>query len=830
MAPFIVYITQSAHTDIGYTHPQEQIGLMYLEHYDTMLDLCRATESQLEATRFKWTCETGWQVRHYLTHRPERLEEFVYYVKNGQIDLSASYLHFTDLIDLEAIGDSLDWAVEFSQQHGLPLNFAMHCDINGWPWGLADKLAERKIPYFLSQIHLDSATDPLGKRGSGHYGWLTEDWGQKFLRPDMPVRIPQAFYWEGPAGGKVLHWLGEHYLLGNMLGLSGFKPFGGDKTRYFYETDRQTVDELLERAEVFLPQYIDRLKSGGYALDKLMLSTGGFYVDNSPPNGRYLELIARWNATHSDIQLRSATVSEWFAALEAESNVNWPTYRVAWPDHWAHGLGSSATHIAQARRTQRRRPLVQKLVKAGGLHRAQAWLDEAAEFERLAVEHTFSAWCTAFRPKATQVDFQDSIKRSRFHQTEFYLDEAVGSTIRHLTQADPLGAKLYIGASHSDQPQIVHFSMGDEPLDPDVHELITPNGDAYRFQADSVDVPQYVVVLPSSQDAVLTGFLPRKIAGSTAKATEGYTGFGPPLSQSVAESDEADAAPVQLASSGWQLEVNPVTGGLNHLVQRSDQRDWVNPHHTYSFGQLVHEQVVHPRGRAATSNLARFVALDVATDVAREQMGDAPVYDRTTLQLKGIPQVEHGPVYDAVVLGGRSERVGQVRLEWRAYHALPIVELVMDWYKLWNDSAEAVYVAFPFAAEGGQLEFETGGGFFRPGYHGSGGQLPGTCSSYYTIQRAAKISASEQAQLLWLPVDVPLVMPNEINYNRWETGEYDWNGFLASMPVNHYWHTNFSTSQRGHIRLRYRFISPDAFGNTEAAIQAALPVDALGWR
>ena len=44
---------------------------------------------------------------------------------------------------------------------------------------------------------------------------------------------------------------------------------------------------------------------------------------------------------------------------------------------------------------------------------------------------------------------------------------------------------------------------------------------------------------------------------------------------------------------------------------------------------------------------------------------------------------------------------------------------------------------------GGELLLETGGGFFRPGSHASGGQLPGTCSSYYTMQRAASLSAAD---------------------------------------------------------------------------------------
>jgi hypothetical protein len=73
-------------------------------------------------------------------------------------------------------------------------------------------------------------------------------------------------------------------------------------------------------------------------------------------------------------------------------------------------------------------------------------------------------------------------------------------------------------------------------------------------------------------------------------------------------------------------------------------------------------------------------------------------------------------------------------------------------------------------------------------------------------------------------------MTNAVNYNRWETEPYAWNGLLASMPVNHYWHTNFPTSQRGYLKLRYRLISQHGLKDGESAIQAAMPVEVFGWR
>ncbi len=189
MSSLTIYVIQSAHTDIGYTHPQEQIARMYVDHYDRVLDLCRSTENDPESERFKWTCETFWQVENYLLNRPDRLDEFLHFVRSGQIEISASYLHFTDLIDTDAYRKSIQIAVEFCQKHNLPLQTAMHCDINGWPWSVADVLAESNIPYFCSQVHIDNATDPLGQRGSVHYHWTLEN---PYIRSDAPIRVPQG--------------------------------------------------------------------------------------------------------------------------------------------------------------------------------------------------------------------------------------------------------------------------------------------------------------------------------------------------------------------------------------------------------------------------------------------------------------------------------------------------------------------------------------------------------------------------------------------------------------------------------------------------------------
>lgn len=803
--PTTIYVMQSAHTDIGYTHPQEQIRLMYLDHYDRVLELCRGSTDTPEITRFKWTCETAWQVQHYLQHRPEREAEFLHFVRTGQIEITATYLHFTDLIDADAYRRGLEWVVDYCRRHNLPLRCALHSDVNGWPWAVADILAEMNIPYFCSHVHLDSGTDPLGKRGSVHYGWLL--YMQDMLKPDAPVRMPQAFWWQGPQGGTVLHWLNEHYLTGNMLGVSSHQPFDAHKTRYFLETDRLSADDLYARAAHEVPRYLERLDADGYPYDIVLINTGGFFVDNSPPDIRWCEVIARWNAEHTDVKMQTATLGEWFDALAERNTGTWPTYQAAWPDHWAHGLGSQTALVAQARRTQRRRADAVAIVEQSGESHAISYLGSALEQEQFALEHTWSAWSTSVQPHSPLIEHQTAAKALTLHRAEMYLDEAIGSALRAIVPPSDETALYVYAVAAMTTPRILHFGAGDMQLDPTTQQLVGDDGTLLPFQRDRSDLPEFVAAL-SSQN---TGFHTYRVRSMSE------THIQPQSNIHTLENDM------------WQLALDPRTGGLTHLYDKQAEREWVDQQHQWGFGQLVHESVVHPLGREAAHNTARFVALDVATPHLRERLGTAQVFAHSSPTVTGAPQCIIGPVFDEVVLDGQATQIGTVGIRWRLYHALPLVELVLEWEKVWSDLPEAAYMAFPFAAPHARLELETGGGFFQPGSHDQGGQLPGTCSTYYTVQRAARITAQDTSQLLWLPVDAPLVMTNELNYNRWETEPYQWNGFLASMPVNHYWHTNFVTSQRGFIRLRYRFFNPAGLGD-EAAIIAATPHEALGWR
>jgi hypothetical protein len=794
-----VYLIQSAHTDIGFTHPQEQIALAYVDFYERVLALCAASANARLPTRFKWTCETAWQVQTFLAARPEREAELVEYVRNGQIELTASYLHFTDLIDADALQRSFAWIVAFCQRHALPLRCAMHCDINGWPWALADQLAGLGVRYFYSAVHLDTSTDPLGARGSVHYQWLLER--ATMLRRDAPTRHPQAFWWQGPQGGTVLHWLGEHYHLGNALGLSGQAPFPAITTRHYYESDRDDVATLYATACRELPRYLTHLRTNGYQSDTVLIHTSGFYVDNSPPDDRWCRLVERWNADHDSIKLRTATLSEWFETLDT---TDLPTYRVAWPDAWAFGLGSCTALIAENRRNQRRRRALATLATL--VPRAVPMFEEAVQQERFALEHTFSANSACAQPAPLKNMLIENGKARNTLLASLYFDEAAAIALRTLPTSAARPALLMPPTSGAAGLATLHFSAGDLVLNPATELLQTADGHLYPFQNEQAGLPEYVAVVPFTSE--LTG-LSRVPADHAATAAA-----GPPT--------------LELRNAAWHLQLDSATGALASLCDASGH-EWVDQGSSQRFGQLIHETIVHPWGRAAVGNVPRCIALGSASDSARAAFPDQPIFARRVAEISTAPHFQAGPVFDALELTANLGTAGQLQVIWRCYHTLPLVELVLEWDKCWCELPEAAYVTFPFAAPTAQLHFDTSGGLFTPGSHTDGGQLPGTASTFYTVQRGALIE-SETARLVWLPLDAPLVVPNSIDFNRWETVPWRWNGLLASMPVNHYWHTNFPPSQRGRLRLRYRLGYSALAANRDAAWETAMPHDAFGWQ
>ncbi len=300
-------LVQHTHTDVGYTRPQTEILPEHLRFIDTALDYCDQTDGYPDDARFRWTCETSWAVREYLrTRSPAQIERLRRRAVEGRIEVTAMFLNMSEIVD-EASFSAFLAPVAMARAAGIPVTTAVQNDVNGIAWCLADHFADLGIDYLVMGQH-----------------------GHKAL---VPFDRPTPFWWESPAGRRVLAFRADHYHTGNFWGLHTGN---------------------IEAVEPELLRYLERLAASGYPFDRIAVENSGYPTDNAPPSTAACEVVRRWNERFVWPRLRSSVAREFPASLAKEHATELPVLRQAWTDWWTDGFGSAARETAAARRTQGR--------------------------------------------------------------------------------------------------------------------------------------------------------------------------------------------------------------------------------------------------------------------------------------------------------------------------------------------------------------------------------------------------------------------------------------------------------------------------------------------
>ena len=375
MKPFTLYLLHSSHTDVGYTDTQEKMKFHHVAFIREVLELIE------HEPRFKWNCESYWCVEQFLKEAtPEETQAFVRAVKKGNIGLSASYLNLTDLVPEYVHQGIMDACTAQRAALGIPARSAMTADVNGYSWGFADILAQQGVTRLMSSIHTHHGYHPL-------------------FRKQTP------FYWESPKGHRILCWNGDHYNLGNELGIA--------QAAWFEYTlqDGMSFEPLpdFEKAVRRIDAYAETLQAQGYSLDFAPVCLSGNMTDNSPPSLRILDFIDRYQSLGKAVTLKMATLDEFFDALE-KSGASIPAYRGDWTDWWADGVGSTPADVMQYRASARSYHIVQKLDPEGSI--TPAFARQAALYNLMFYgEHTWGYSSSITEPFHPQVNNLDQWKR-----------------------------------------------------------------------------------------------------------------------------------------------------------------------------------------------------------------------------------------------------------------------------------------------------------------------------------------------------------------------------------------------------------------------------------
>lgn len=326
---WVVHVVQRSHHDVGYTDLASTVLRQHTHFLDSVIDMVGATLSFPEESQFRLVVEQAWSVDHFLrSASPTRAAKMIALMRSGHVELTALFGNMvTEICGAELLCRSLYHAGRLRREYGLSVTTAEHNDVPGMSWGLSQVLASSGIRYLCPHL-------------PRYWHWGHDDlenaWDAEAL---VPARVeggiagpPGAFWWETPAGDRVLVW--------DNTGA------GGDVNPKL----PGLADRLLE------------LEERGYPYEVIRWPVGGGARDNAPYIDGYPYTVKWWNGRCSYPRLVCSTNAGFFGDFARVMPTDLPSFRgdLPGPDYPA-GSTSTAAATAVNRRNHQALPAAERL-------------------------------------------------------------------------------------------------------------------------------------------------------------------------------------------------------------------------------------------------------------------------------------------------------------------------------------------------------------------------------------------------------------------------------------------------------------------------------------
>jgi len=756
-APVKIYVLNHSHTDIGYTEPQGRIARWHADFIRQALSVVREGRERVgdDFSGYKWNCECFWSVEQFLRRATAaEIEHFEQAVGCGKVGLSASYLNLSELLDYPVLYRMVKRAADFGRSLELTVDSAMTADINGYSWGFCRALLENGVENLFTCIHTHHGMYPLGRQQVG-------------------------FWWESPSGEKLLVWSGEHYHFGNELGI-----VPGACASYLTkdECDAQMIfHQSRAVAEIRIPRYVEKLRSGGYSLDIIPVMVSGLRTDNAPPSARIIDFIADWNAAHGDeIYIKMATLSEFFKALrQAEPEL--PTYRGDWPDWWSDGPAGDAEATLLFREAQRRL----RHLEALSAHFPQVELPDLYELDEqlcLYAEHTFSHSDSVNAPWYELTKAISGRKRA-YAATAYDTATALTDAALESVGATPLTDRMplrYKVVNPYQRPvrgiaalSVGHFEYCELNLDKGGVVVDGRSGEVLPTQVRPVPRgAEFCVPLTLAPgQSVILDLVPDSIGHTLDAQNTALT--------------RVETPQVRISWEGGQgiTEWRDADGGFNLL----------SPTRRHAPFTLVHEITPCP-------DRSQVGAVRGAMGLNRK----GPDVIRTAAYLEHGRLIRSGDVFTQAELSYDCAGMTDAAVTLTAHHHAPIVEVSVRYNKDSNWEPENVYLSLPFAIPGmpAELWLDKAGAALRPYTD----QLPGTLTDYYSVQDGFGVCCTETGVGVGM-LSGHLLQLGPLNHEKrllsGDEGIADQPRWPYAWLQTNYWETNFSATLGGFQEFRF---------------------------
>jgi alpha-mannosidase len=770
-----VYFFQHTHTDIGYTHPQQEIVEEQAANIARALEYCRRTDDYPLEARFAWTVETGWTLARFWEQADEAQRAmFAAYAQAGRVQITASYFHMTQLATPELLIRSLEPTLAIASACGVTVDTAMSSDINGINWFYVHLLAQAGVRYVNTAVNKTRGGSPI------------------------PDERPGGFWWEGPTGDRLLVWNNEVYMQGNWaLSFPEAPSFAG------------------------LERYLKSLEECGYPYDTVIIPLQGFVIDNSAPNMAACDMVLDFNRQAGRTLCRFVTLGEAMRDVEARYGDHIPVRRGAWPDWWDDGIGSSAFETGLARFAAGD---LLGAEKAAALATAMGAPDPfpRGELERLRenllhyYEHTWGWWRSVEDPHSLE-------SRALGHRKIGYAEDAALDGRRYRERAvRALAQWTAPPATGPSAGQIMLFN----PLGWPRRERIQWKA---RWQNPAENPPTAMRVIDPDGREILADNRIERYSGHLRAYCDLWVCFEadvPALGYAIYRLEDtgqtvlppAESTSRAIENQFYRVEMDG-SGRVRSIVDKELDRELVAKG-PWGMGQLVYERITSPGGRAdlVVQNPLSFDFAPHRAAVAVTVPDDGEV--RTIRDSLGV----------SLVCRSRMPRFPSIVQEVRLDDGAKRIDFITRLVKEEVAEAEALYAAFPFAVQPDAVRCDVSGGEFVPGRE----QIPGSATDWYNVRHGVQLRADGVALTL-LCADAPLVEFGEMKTGRTPSPPVLDNGLVFSYILNNHWFTNFFARQSGELTLRYRLLTaprdvPGTLGRNGREFLAPLVAVRLGAR
>lgn len=584
------------------------------------------------------------------------------------------------------------------------------------------------------------------------YLWM----GEHHYKSQVPFDMPTVFKWESPSGKSIQTYRADHYNTGNFWGID--------------QGDIQKVEPNLFR-------YLSNLEQKQYPFDAVGVQYSGYFTDNSPPSIVESKFIREWNEKYAYPKLRSALASEFMDYVAEKHGDELPVYRAAYPDWWTDGFGSAARETAASRKTHTDMTAVEGMLSMAVLKNkrlpeaAHQQIDHIHESLLFYDEHTFGASESISDPMCENSQVQWAEKSG-------YVWEAVKRTqMLYETSVGLLQNDLRRGKN----PTITVFNTlnwkRSEMLTMYIDFEVIPRNQAFRiadFQGRSLKIQPVRYRKEGCYYAIFAEDIP----------SMGYKTFEIVFEK---QSTNANSTPVNdncIENPFYKLQLNVNKGSIESLYDKELGCELIDKSSPWGLGAFVYEK------------------LGNRDQLEQYRLND---YQRTGLTECKIMDISNGPIYQRILLQGKSPGVDEhfgVNLEIKLYHDTKRIELEYVMKRLPETEPSGIYVAFPFQLTGGKLAFDVQGGTVISGEN----QLEGTATDWNTVQNFVS-ARNDNAQIIVGSNLAPLFQLGDINLGKFQYQKQYEKPHAYSWVMNNYWKTNFKASQEGEFRWSYYLTS-----------------------